>query len=267
MEDRMDKEKININISRHLQEYLEKHNIIQTHFIKEVCEEKKLLGASQLSEMCRGYRNGKGDSFSNYGIESISELCDYLGYSIDGFISDDKPLSPDTELQAVCKYLRLDEEAVIALRDRDIETPPVQEPLDTFFLNELVAHVLPALNQKVMNYWLFCDVHEPRELDAIEKEATSMKKRLSSGEIFPDDKETAGIIEMRLSMSTAMRIGRLYDIQMQVTKHINKLLDFSELEKREAELQKIVGICCEQSISSESKKEGVRDGEHKENKK
>lgn len=268
---------INENISKNLDFICLKKKMDKSEFIKDLINHFSSANASMkigkeiIYQMVNGGRKNNRNEDPvpvSFGIDRIHAVCEYLGVSLDGLIGDNKPLSSDIDLQAVCKYLRLDEEAVETLRDRPVLSLKRHEETSNSILNNLLIEFLPGLHSGFLTYWNYCE-KEAGILKRIKNEFKEAKERITKYEYTDENgiKEDASTC-MRLydEFHTAIgaRRGLLYDVPTVTLKYTSKALNVSGLIESEEEVSELIDGWFDHVILLEG--EGERDGEHNEDK-
>lgn len=113
-------QEINQNIAANLDRICQEKGMDKAEFIKDLITHFSDMNYPNVSketiyQMVNGgrKRNERKDlSPVSFGIEKLHAVSEYLGISIDGFISNDKPLTNDPEIQAICEYTGLYESSI-----------------------------------------------------------------------------------------------------------------------------------------------------------
>ncbi len=270
---------INENISKNLDFICLKKKMDKSEFIKDLINHFSSANASMkigkeiIYQMVNGGRKNNRNEDPvpvSFGIDRIHAVCEYLGVSIDGLISRDKPLSPDTDLQGACKYTRLSEEAIGTLRNRWVSINKDTESEWTKQLNDLITGFLLQYNNALFEYRTA--VHEETEnLDyfdeCIQKRWKSFSRN-NSPEWAMEEERVVEELMYRFKEYAGKRKTALFEIQEIAVGYAKTYTKTEEVEKKEGILRNKVMEHGEAFFPcfTEEVERGTRNGEHNENK-
>lgn len=116
-------QEINHNIAANLARIYQEGGTNKAEFIKDLIthfsdSSNPSVSKETIYQMVNGGRKRSEDedlSPVSFGIEKLHAVSEYLGVSIDGLISNDRPLTNDPEVPAICEYTGLNEKSILTL--------------------------------------------------------------------------------------------------------------------------------------------------------